>query len=593
MEEKEQKLLRLYESQQQRAFQRVGRGSAGGSSTASLSSSTSTLASVGLGGGGGGGGGAGKVRQLFEERRTNGWDRSYPLEPVAGGKARSGPHPAQQQQQAFAHTQALPLAVPKTKVARGASLDRSHAAHAPHAKSVARRSKSHARSEALHAADDPAANKLYYDGGGHGYRKIPAASNNAHHHHNNNNNHQHHVDEYNNRNNYRRQQVAPPHDDNYEDDFEDDVNYETLGEDVPRHARNGNGNSNGFTVLPDKRQEELFAKYQVRELRNHDLLVNTSPPPDAYDVDGIDDSTFIYEKPANVGGPLRAAEEPVNNSDRFKTYVSNKHGQRALYKEEITPRAPSHAMATRASEAKKAPAGRRESLSPPTRAAPAARPAPRKPQEQKPSTGSKTLVKSPPGSLSSTGAIAPKQGASSPSPTSSKMKNGPSSQTLRTAPSRDDLTECHICHRRFTNDRIKVHEEICSKTAQKKRKEYDATKHRVQGTEAEQFVKRAVKNGPQKKVEPKKADWRKKHEEFIQTIRAAKEAQAHVAAGGKLSDLPPPPPLDTSDYIQCPHCGRRFNEAAAERHIPRCANMQHNKPKAPANKSSGSFCKRR
>lgn len=53
----------------------------------------------------------------------------------------------------------------------------------------------------------------------------------------------------------------------------------------------------------------------------------------------------------------------------------------------------------------------------------------------------------------------------------------------------------------------------------------------------------------------------------------------HLAGGGKLSDLPPPPPLDTSDYVPCPHCGRKFNEAAAERHIPKCVNIKHNKPK--------------
>jgi hypothetical protein len=59
--------------------------------------------------------------------------------------------------------------------------------------------------------------------------------------------------------------------------------------------------------------------------------------------------------------------------------------------------------------------------------------------------------------------------------------------------------------------------------------------------------------------EQKKSDWRKKREDFIATLRAAKEAQRHLAAGGSLKDLPPPPPMDTSDYIQCPHCGRRSN----------------------------------
>ena len=75
----------------------------------------------------------------------------------------------------------------------------------------------------------------------------------------------------------------------------------------------------------------------------------------------------------------------------------------------------------------------------------------------------------------------------------------------------------------------------------------------------------------------KKSDWRKKREEFINALKAAKEAQRHIAAGGNIKDLPPPPPMDTSDYVQCPHCNRRFNEGAADRHIPKCKNIKSNK----------------
>lgn len=79
----------------------------------------------------------------------------------------------------------------------------------------------------------------------------------------------------------------------------------------------------------------------------------------------------------------------------------------------------------------------------------------------------------------------------------------------------------------------------------------------------------------------KSSNWRKKHEDFIETIREARKVKAIMDAGGKLSDLPPPKPMDTSDYVQCPHCQRRFSEGAAERHIPRCANIKSNKaPKA-------------
>ncbi|XP_048506378.1 muscle M-line assembly protein unc-89-like isoform X1 [Athalia rosae] len=174
-------------------------------------------------------------------------------------------------------------------------------------------------------------------------------------------------------------------------------------------------------------------------------------------------------------------------------------------------------------------------------------------------------------------------GATSPSAKKGPMsaRNGPSTV------SSDALVPCKVCGRRFADDRISLHERICSKTGQKKRKQFDTVLHRVQGTELEAFAKKnatpAGRQGERRVKEKKpevkpKSNWRRKHEDFINAIRSAKQVQAHLAAGGKLSDLPPPPMSDTSDYIQCPHCGRKFNQGAAERHIPKCQNMMHNKP---------------
>ncbi|XP_073819059.1 uncharacterized protein isoform X2 [Musca autumnalis] len=155
------------------------------------------------------------------------------------------------------------------------------------------------------------------------------------------------------------------------------------------------------------------------------------------------------------------------------------------------------------------------------------------------------------------------------------------------------MATCQYCNRNFNEDRLSKHEDVCRKMVTTKRKIFDASKHRVKGTEAEKYV--AKKKGATAAPKPaavkntqsdssKKSNWRKKHEEFINAIREAKKVQAYLAKGGKLSDLPPPPPSENPDYVQCPHCSRRFNEAAAERHIPKCANMQHNKPKPPQKK---------
>uniref|UniRef100_A0A6P7GER9 Zinc finger C2HC domain-containing protein 1C-like n=1 Tax=Diabrotica virgifera virgifera TaxID=50390 RepID=A0A6P7GER9_DIAVI len=170
-------------------------------------------------------------------------------------------------------------------------------------------------------------------------------------------------------------------------------------------------------------------------------------------------------------------------------------------------------------------------------------------------------------------------------------------QSPRSVVTRDDLTECNYCGRRFAEDRVQKHEEVCSKTGKKKRKAYDATKHRVMGTELESYIlpskgKAKANNMKVSTKNPPKKDWRRTHEEFIAAIRAAKEAQTHLAKGGKLSDLPPPPPSTNPDYVQCPHCNRRFNEAAAERHIPKCADYQFNKPKPGASKTKPTYGKK-
>merc|ERR1712183_147042 len=104
------------------------------------------------------------------------------------------------------------------------------------------------------------------------------------------------------------------------------------------------------------------------------------------------------------------------------------------------------------------------------------------------------------------------------------------------------LKACKNCGRNFADDRIEKHEEICLKTAAKKRKVFDMTKARVKGTDAAKYVKSSTHLKNIEAKEQKKNDWRKKREEFINNLRAAKEVQRHLANGGSIKDLPPPPP---------------------------------------------------
>ena len=60
---------------------------------------------------------------------------------------------------------------------------------------------------------------------------------------------------------------------------------------------------------------------------------------------------------------------------------------------------------------------------------------------------------------------------------------------------RDDLVSCSNCGRNFAVDRIEKHQEICLNTSKSKRKTFDMTKKRVQGTDAESFVLPKGKRG--------------------------------------------------------------------------------------------------
>ncbi|XP_020621081.1 zinc finger C2HC domain-containing protein 1A-like [Orbicella faveolata] len=86
------------------------------------------------------------------------------------------------------------------------------------------------------------------------------------------------------------------------------------------------------------------------------------------------------------------------------------------------------------------------------------------------------------------------------------------------------------------------------------------------------------------------SNWRAKHEEFISNLRAARGVTAAQKTGGPLP--PPPPPAANPDYVQCPHCSRRFNEHAAERHIPFCKEQKSRLANASSAKSE-SLAKRK
>eukprot|EP00730_Choanoeca_flexa_P002911 TRINITY_DN11225_c0_g1_i2.p1 TRINITY_DN11225_c0_g1~~TRINITY_DN11225_c0_g1_i2.p1 ORF type:complete len:406 (+),score=60.81 TRINITY_DN11225_c0_g1_i2:71-1288(+) len=153
------------------------------------------------------------------------------------------------------------------------------------------------------------------------------------------------------------------------------------------------------------------------------------------------------------------------------------------------------------------------------------------------------------------------------------------------------LVPCSTCGRTFNEKALSKHAPICAKASKNaaKRGTFSASKKRVDGLEVKpkdapsstplKPKKRTAAKPSRAAAQPsstpsssaKKAAWRAKHEEFIANIRAARKVTAVLNAGGTVADLPPPAPSENPDYVQCPTCSRRFNEDAAKRHMPFCA----------------------
>eukprot|EP00667_Euglena_gracilis_P017394 EG_transcript_18320 len=168
----------------------------------------------------------------------------------------------------------------------------------------------------------------------------------------------------------------------------------------------------------------------------------------------------------------------------------------------------------------------------------------------------------------SSGAARPKQSAARGKPASAQRAEAFAAPPVELS----GLIPCRKCGRRFVGDRIAIHERAC--LGMKARKKFNSNRQRLQGL----GVSPARQSG-RPESRPTNA-WRQKHAEFQQALRYSRMMTKASATGVSLAALPPPPPSSNPDYVPCPYCQRRFNPAAAERHIPSCATTL-NRPKPP------------
>jgi len=165
-----------------------------------------------------------------------------------------------------------------------------------------------------------------------------------------------------------------------------------------------------------------------------------------------------------------------------------------------------------------------------------------------------------------------------------------------------DLVPCQHCGRKFKREAHERHVSICQKVFQQKRKVYNTTEHRLpDASEAPELAevrrkaalmakKGEVGIGEDKSAKPAKSAWRQKSEAFRAAMKDAQIVKKFQKEGRPLSELPPPaataPELD--DRVPCPHCGRRFGQQQAERHIPQCKNTKAKAKPPPVRGAAGS-----
>eukprot|EP01084_Bolivina_argentea_P295731 509235_1 len=139
---------------------------------------------------------------------------------------------------------------------------------------------------------------------------------------------------------------------------------------------------------------------------------------------------------------------------------------------------------------------------------------------------------------------------------------------------------CRQCGRKFSQIALQKHIKICKKVFGQKRKQFN-----IQRTDDD--AKNAARNTDQhliemelkKKKKKSKENWKSQSTMLREAIRASKQIEQALKSGKSLSDIPHIPSSVPDNRVPCPHCGRKFAEETAKRHIPKCQNIK-SRPKA-------------
>ncbi|VVD01205.1 unnamed protein product [Leptidea sinapis] len=123
---------------------------------------------------------------------------------------------------------------------------------------------------------------------------------------------------------------------------------------------------------------------------------------------------------------------------------------------------------------------------------------------------------------------------------------------------------CAVCGRTFQPQSLAKHVKICEKTAAKKRKTFDSSRQRREGTDLEQYLPKNFglpENSPFLEKSPP---------------TTAKATPKPKAQPSRTTIMKP-----AADLQKCPHCSRAFGMRAFERHVEWCADKAKILPAAP------------
>lgn len=126
------------------------------------------------------------------------------------------------------------------------------------------------------------------------------------------------------------------------------------------------------------------------------------------------------------------------------------------------------------------------------------------------------------------------------------------------------LLPCQVCGRTFVPESLAKHVKICEKMTVKKRKTFDSSRQRREGTDLEQYL-------PKNFGLPENSPFLEKSPPNTAKVTPKPKSQSVRSAITK--------PM--AELQKCPYCGRAFGPRAFERHVEWCADKAKILPAAP------------